>query len=153
MGAKRGPLDERFWRFVGPETATGCRLWTGATDTRGYGVINVGNHAIDKAHRVAWRLARGPIPRGLFVCHHCDNRACVTDSHLFLGTNSDNVADMMAKQRNQHGERHHAARLTEETVRAIRSSTETQARLSKRFGVSQSVISEVRTRKAWAHIR
>ena len=79
-----------------------CLLWTGATNEKGYGVIGAGARGagVLKVHRVAWELARGPIPEGLFVLHRCDIPACCNVAHLFLGTNADNVADMIAKGRN-----------------------------------------------------
>jgi hypothetical protein len=46
---------------------------------------------------VSW--GNGPIPNGLLICHHCDNRRCCRPAHLFLGTYADNTADMVGKCR------------------------------------------------------
>lgn len=50
------------------------------------------------SHRLAYELAYGPIPDGLYVCHRCDNPRCIRPDHLFLGTNRDNQLDAMAKR-------------------------------------------------------
>src|SRR3989337_2953646 len=95
MGPQRQSLTDRFWKYV--VKSDGCWEWSG-TKSRGYGVLT---HAIDRAgvlaHRLSWMLHFGAIPAGLNVCHHCDNPPCVRPTHLFLGTHSDNHADMMQK--------------------------------------------------------
>ena len=63
----------------------------------GYGVFSEGKDI--RAHRRAWEAFYGPIPTGMHVLHHCDNPPCVNVNHLFLGTDADNNADMMAKGR------------------------------------------------------
>ena len=87
----------RFWNKVLKTDA--CWIWLAAKSDSGYGVFGVGKQT-DKAHRIAWRLSEGEIPHKLFVLHRCDNRPCVNPAHLFLGTNHDNVLDMIAKGRN-----------------------------------------------------
>ncbi len=71
-----------------------CWEWIGARTSAGYGLMD-GRYV----HRLAWELTRGPIPKGVLVLHHCDNRVCVRPSHLFLGSYLDNVRDMIAKGR------------------------------------------------------
>jgi len=74
------------------------------------------------AHREAWIRQNGPIPSGLFVLHRCDNRICVNVDHLFLGTHTDNMRDMVAKGRryDTHGERATRAKLKAEDIPVIR---------------------------------
>jgi hypothetical protein len=77
-----------------------CWVWTGPVDENGYGYASgrtKGTQA--RAHRVSWERVYGPIPKGLYVCHHCDNPPCVRISHLFLGTAADNMRDASIKGR------------------------------------------------------
>lgn len=150
--AKRRPLATRFARFVDTRGGLfGCWLWTGSMNGK-YGQIGVTHQQPRLAHRVAWELAHGPIPNGLQVLHTCDNGRCVNVLHLFLGTQLDNMRDMVAKGREGHtGERHYKTKLTADNVRAIRTSQDTGAALARRFAVSPQVISTVRHRKAWKH--
>ncbi len=94
----RPPLRDRFEAKVGPGRCP--QEWQGSRDAMGYGRISVNGQPI-LTHRVAWELINGPIPNGLYVCHRCDNPPCVTVIHLFLGTNSENQLDSVAKGRHR----------------------------------------------------
>lgn len=109
------------------------------------------------AHRVAWALKfnKGILPT-LLVLHTCDNRACVETSHLFLGTQKDNMQDMFIKGR-QHcfaGEKNPNVKLTSADIPVIRLlfGTITQREIAKRFGVTECVISAIKLNRAWTHV-
>ena len=84
------PLAERFWTKVEPPGSDECWRWTGAQNGWGYGRIWVEGHMI-AAHRVAYELTLGPIPKGLTLDHLCRNRLCVNPSHLEPVTWGENV--------------------------------------------------------------
>lgn len=112
-----------FWRFI-EKLAFGssdCWIWTG-TVSAGYGrMTSLGEN---KAHRVAWRLFKGDIPKGMKVLHACDLMLCVNPGHLFLGTQQDNIRDMCAKGRQRSnpvcGEKNPAAKLNSRNVARMR---------------------------------
>jgi hypothetical protein len=100
------PIDVRFWEKV--NITDGCWLWTAATNLEGYGKIGMrrmdGTHGLLLAHRVSYEMAHGTgSANGKFVCHHCDNPRCVNPSHLFLGTNRENIMDRVSKGRSVNG--------------------------------------------------
>ena len=106
------------------------------------------------AHRLAWTLRFGEVPKGKFVCHHCDNRICINPLHLFIGTNADNQADAARKGR-YSGTRNPNSKLTEAGVRLMREwyrRGRSQTRLAKEFGVGQATVHYVVTRKHWPHV-
>ena len=76
---------------------TECIEYTKFRDKRGYG-RRWWQGKMHFAHRVAWMQANGPIPEGMFVCHHCDNPPCINPEHLFLGTRQANMDDLKAKR-------------------------------------------------------
>lgn len=89
---------ERFWSKVAVKELDECWEWQAGKAGGGYGTFRV-HHKMWQAHRVAWALTYGPIPKGLFVCHRCDNPGCCNPYHLFLGTNADNLRDAAKKGR------------------------------------------------------
>jgi hypothetical protein len=88
-----------FWSRV--DTSGDCWEWQGARVSKGYGSLAIEGRAAT-AHRRSWELTYGPIPTGMHVLHRCDNPPCVRPDHLWLGTNTENVYDSMAKGRRDH---------------------------------------------------
>jgi hypothetical protein len=107
---------------------------------------------------VSWEIRYGKLQLDVKVMHRCDNPRCVNPSHLFLGTQQDNVADRQQKgrQARQKGEAHGRAKLTEQQVRELRRSyaggTCSQEFLAKEYGVAQSKVSEIVAGKLWSHV-
>ncbi len=129
-------LEERFWSKV--DKTDNCWNWTAAKHQFGYGLFNIGGKIL-LAHRVVYALAVGPL--GNFcVCHHCDNPGCVRPVHLFLGTQKDNVRDMMEKGRHSPQPRGLEDSEYEEITRRAKEGGN-QRMLAAEFGISQSYVS------------
>ena len=154
-------LEGRFEAKYIPEPNSGCWLWIGGCTPSGYGNIWVNEiKRKDHAHRVSYRMHVGPIPSGMFVCHICDVPCCVNPAHLFLGTQTDNMADMRAKGRSATGDRNGSrthpesypkgenksqAKLTNQQVLEIRAAVgATRRQLSEKYGIGQTYVSKVR---------
>lgn len=109
------------------------------------------------AHRVSFQIHFGDIPDGLFICHKCDNPKCVNPSHLFAGTNKDNVQDMILKQRDYRGiakigASHPMAKLSERQVINILSDNRSLSQIAKDYSISKSYVSSLKKGRTWKHI-
>lgn len=152
MAANRIPAETRFWNML--QKTDGCWPWTGSRNKKGYGNLMVDRPRTMLAHRFSWTIHNGEIPAGMRVLHRCDNPPCVNPAHLFLGTEADNAADRKAKGRNGdiRGEKHHAARLTNEIVLRIIADTRPHAAVAREYGVRPQTIYSIRLGKSWRHV-
>lgn len=149
------PLWDNFWSKVEP--SPNCWNWTGTRLPRGYGTLFWDGRRW-YAHRLSWSVTYGLIPpTGMCVCHTCDNPSCVRPSHLFLGTQKDNLRDMIAKGRDNRtvapkGELHYASKLTAAQVLEIRTATGTRREIAKQFRLSESYVWAIQHKTTWRHI-
>ena len=144
-------VAERFWAKV--DKSGDCWLWTGALLKTGYGCIRIAHKAI-RAHRAAYELSVGPLPKGALLRHTCDNPRCVNPAHLLLGDKRLNMKDALERGQHRCGERDPTAKLSNQNVIEIRDALargETGRALARRFGVAESVISQIKTGKGRRH--
>lgn len=143
--------QERLLAQCIPEPNSGCWLWEGTT-VNGYGTLTINRRPGTRAHRLSYEIFHGPIPKGKHVLHKCDVRCCVNPNHLFLGTNADNVADMVSKNRHPKGEGVGRAKLTTEQVLAIRQAKGSTRAVARRFGIGKSQAHLIKSHQSWKHL-
>jgi hypothetical protein len=160
-----GSVNERFAQRFAMDAQTGCWNWTGRVSQHGYGLIAGevnGKRYAPKgqpllAHRVAWLIFKGeipeggPPPHGYVVMHTCDNRLCVNPAHLQLGTQADNVQDMLDKGRKvsgvPSGVKHWNSSFKDQAdIDLICSTVGKTKELAERFGVDVCTIKRIRRR-------
>jgi hypothetical protein len=152
---------EEFWERVEHRGPDDCWTWLGSTDKDGYGLWHkFANER--RSNRITWTIENGPVPKGLFVLHHCDFPACCNPNHLWLGTAKDNTQDAIRKGRlinppRMIGEANiGGGKLTEVDVFEIRrlraTGRFTLKQLGAMFKVTFGMIGHIVSRRAWKHI-
>ena len=160
-------LAEAFNDKYTPVTEPGCWLWVGASTDR-YGILWRPPRWV-MAHRVAYELYVGAIPSGLCVCHKCDVTFCVNPDHLFLGTHTDNMRDMIRKGRKRispvagrhgnhaRGEESGANKYPSDVIEAVREMYVSKActniaAIARHFHISESHARRIVHRQTWLHL-
>lgn len=153
---KMRPPEEGFWEKV--RKSRGCWLFTDTLASNGYGGFSYGrrgNRTQIKAHRFSWEITYGPIPVSLEVLHRCDVRNCVRPTHLFLGTDLDNMQDCAKKDRIARGKKLPQSKLSIKAVKFIRAHVKNRGDASKmcrKFSVSPATIHRAIQKGSWAHV-
>lgn len=151
MARPRIPLSEKIERNITRIPESGCWIWMSSLNKGGYGRVCAGKKPFF-AHRVSYEQKHGSIPNGMMALHHCDVRCCVNPDHIFIGTQKDNMTDKVRKNRQAKGINHGNAKLTEDQVREIKSSSETSIKLAAKFNYSASMIREIKNGNLWKHL-
>ena len=130
-----------------------CHPWTAATDESGYGYFRF-DGKMHKAHRWRFKQIFGPLSASEEVRHTCDNPPCQNPRHWLRGSHRDNMQDMIRRGRcpDRAGERNGRAKLSDDQVLAIRSSSESRRALTRQYGVSRNLIAMIQRREIWKHL-
>ena len=152
----RGTLTTRLEKVAMLPDAPGCWIWFGARSGPDYGSIRHNGYC-GPAHRYFYEVLRGPIPIGLQVLHSCDLSSCVNPSHLFLGTQLDNMTDMGKKGRraDHRGVKSGTAKLTDDAVAAMRRLHADGASvrlIAGRFDVHEATAGQAISGHSWRHV-
>lgn len=126
-----------------------CIMTPTGLDTYGYGQCRQGMR-MRKAHHVALEHSGRTLPEGMVVRHTCDNCACINPRHLVVGTNDENMQDMVKRGRASR-EKQRTAVLNWEKVREIRSSTKSPEELSAIYGVRKQQVKRILKGDAWQY--
>lgn len=147
---------ERLWSKIDKTAGLGkdgdCWEWRGQQN-RGYGSCHF-EGKMWAVHRLIYFLSTQKTPQ-LSVLHSCDNPLCVNPDHLSEGTPAQNSAEMVERNRQAKGERNNNAKLTDDTVRFIRTAYQQGCRvadMAEQFGVAIQTLYAAIYRKTWRHV-
>lgn len=142
----------RLWSRVGVGPRSACWPWRGAFFSNGYGAFNWRGKVV-RAHRVAYELFFGvEIHAEKVAMHKCDNPACCNPLHIEIGNTDDNVRDRDSKERQARGERIATAKLCAEDIQRIRRDPRQQRVIANEYGVSKSLIGNIKRGESWRHV-
>lgn len=152
MGRPRIPSKEKF--FSKTDKSGDCWMWLGSFDRDGYGLFWDGdNQKMMRSHQYSYELHYGD-RSGYCVMHTCDNPSCVNPNHLMLGTNADNCADKVSKNRHAKGEQQGASKLTEDDVVSILDRrNESYKVICSEYDIQPSTLYRIWNRESWKHIQ
>lgn len=153
--SKNHPPKDPLPRFLNNIAipASECWEWTASILRTGYGSFSV-NNKVTLAHRWAYQQYVGPIPKGLFVCHTCDNRKCVNPDHLFIGTHRDNIIDASKKGRLKGIKRnpHHLTELQVIEIIKLLQFSKAYTSIARIFSVSRQAIYLIDRNRSWKYL-
>ncbi len=135
-----------------------CLIWKASKNGNGYGQIFIKHKGFSRpivASRAVWIANNGKIPQGYFICHSCDNPACIRLDHLFLGTQKDNIDDCIKKKRNSYGEKNHMSKLTEiqaKEIKNLKNTGKNIKELCEKYNVKPACIKHIWAGTRWKHI-
>jgi hypothetical protein len=127
----------------------------GEVDRDGYRRVSCNRNRI-RVHRLVWELFFGKIPAGKWVLHRCDNPPCIEPSHLYLGTNLENVRDRQERGRTKFGVQHGNCKITEaqaKRVFAMLDDGTPPIEVARHLKVSRHIINDMKRGRTWQHLR
>jgi hypothetical protein len=162
-GCKPKPAFYRFSLSWEVDAKTLCWNWMGFLNRgakRQYGSIKVDGKSVS-AHRFSWEFYNNSkVPDGMIVMHKCDNPRCVNPIHLCVGTHKENMVDMVLKNRQAKsgsfcnrqpakGSKNGLSKLTEDQAKEIFNEKNSQRKIAQRYGISQTVVHNIKSKKTW----
>lgn len=145
-----GP-EERLHFFGWDVNESGCWEWLGRLNFDGYGVLKIRQKTV-RAYRVAYECWVGPIASGNVIMHSCDNRKCINPEHLSQGTQAENVADAVSKDRMRGGGTKWTEEQIAEAKSMFRSGEFSKTQIERHFGMSGGTMTRVMQGKYWRRV-